>query len=63
MNNNGGASKAGANFDTQVRRKLGEAIRSRYELAGPLPDRLYGLVQEVERRIAQFRERKGLKNK
>ena len=34
-----------------VRNKLGQAIRSQYELAGPLPDRLYLLVKEFERRF------------
>jgi hypothetical protein len=36
-----------------VRNKLGEAIRSQYELAGPLPDRLYRLVKELEQRSAR----------
>jgi hypothetical protein len=32
-----------------IQAKLGEAIRSLYELARPLPDRLYALVKELER--------------
>jgi hypothetical protein len=41
-------------FEEQTHRaiqaKLGEAIRSLYELARPLPDRLYALVRELEQR-------------
>ena len=37
-----------------VRNKLGEAIKSQYELAGPLPDRLYRLVKEFERRFDEL---------
>src|SRR4051794_2320813 len=33
-----------------VQQKLGEAIRSQYELAQPLPDGLYRLVMELDRR-------------
>jgi hypothetical protein len=33
-----------------VQKKLGEAIRSQYELAQPLPDGLYQLVMELDRR-------------
>jgi hypothetical protein len=35
--------------------KLGEAIRSQYELARPLPDRLYMLVKELERRADELK--------
>jgi hypothetical protein len=42
-----------------VRNKLGEAIRSQYELAGPLPDRLYRLVKEFERRFDAARKPRG----
>jgi hypothetical protein len=35
-----------------IQAKLGEAIRSLHELAWPLPDRLYTLVKELERRGA-----------
>jgi hypothetical protein len=61
MDRTGKASHEATNFDAQVRRKLGEAIRSQYELAGPLPDNLYGLVQQAERCVAQFRDRTELK--
>ena len=33
-----------------VQKKLGEAIRSQYDLARPLPDGLYQLVMELDRR-------------
>jgi hypothetical protein len=33
-----------------IRAKLGEAIRSQYELARPLPERLFVLLKELERR-------------
>jgi hypothetical protein len=33
-----------------IRAKLGEAIRSQYELARPLPERLFSLLKELERR-------------
>jgi hypothetical protein len=33
-----------------VRKKLGEAIRSQYDLAQPLPDGLYQLIMELDRR-------------
>jgi hypothetical protein len=33
-----------------IRAKLGEAIRSQYELARPLPERLFLLLKELERR-------------
>jgi hypothetical protein len=33
-----------------VQVKLGEALRSQYELARPLSDQLYALVKELERR-------------
>jgi hypothetical protein len=32
-----------------IRAKLGEAIRSQYELAKPLPERLFLLLKELER--------------
>jgi hypothetical protein len=32
-----------------IRTKLGEAIRSQYELARPLPERLFLLLKELER--------------
>ena len=32
-----------------IRAKLGEAIRSQYELARPLPERLFLLLKELER--------------
>jgi hypothetical protein len=35
-----------------IQAKLGEAVRSLYELAWPLPDRLYALVKELEQRGA-----------
>ena len=41
-----------------VRAKLGEAIRSQYELAQPLPDRLYALVAELRRRGDELNEQK-----
>ena len=61
MDSKGKASQEATNFDTQVRGKLGEVIRSQYELAGPLPDRLYRLLQEAERRVSQLREGTDLK--
>jgi hypothetical protein len=39
-----------------VRAKLGEAIRSQYELAQPLPDRLDALVAELRRRDDELDE-------
>jgi hypothetical protein len=41
-----------------VRAKLGEAIRSQYELAQPLPDRLFALVSELRRRGDELNEQK-----
>jgi hypothetical protein len=41
-----------------VRAKLGEAIRSQYELAQPLPDRLYDLMAELRRRDDELNEKK-----
>jgi hypothetical protein len=35
-----------------VQVKLGEALRSQYELAQPLSDQLYALLKELERRAA-----------
>ena len=40
-----------------VQAKLGEAIRSSYELARPLPDRLYALAKELERATATTSDR------
>jgi hypothetical protein len=40
-----------------VRKKLGEAIRSQYDLARPLPDGLYQLVMELDRRSAERNRR------
>ena len=36
-----------------VQRKLGDAIRSQYDLAQPLPDGLYQLVMELDRRSVE----------
>jgi hypothetical protein len=58
MHGTEGATPATSYFDAKVRGKFGEAIRSQHELAGPLPERLYNLLQEAEQRIAQFRKRK-----
>ena len=41
-----------------VQAKLGEAIRSQFELARPLPDRLYMLVKELERRADERKDPK-----
>jgi hypothetical protein len=41
-----------------VRAKLGEGIRSRYDLAQPLPERLHQLVKELRGRADQS-ERQG----
>jgi hypothetical protein len=40
-----------------VQKKLGEAIRSQYELAQPLPDGLYQLVMELDRRSTERNRR------
>ena len=41
-----------------MRAKLGEAIRCQYDLARPLPDRLYLLVRELERRADELKDPK-----
>ena len=46
-----------------VRGKLGEAIRSQYELSQPLPDRLYVLVTELHRRSEELDKKKSSGNK
>jgi hypothetical protein len=40
-----------------VQKKLGEAFRSQYELARPLPDGLYQLVIELEQRSMERNRR------
>jgi hypothetical protein len=40
-----------------VQKKLAEAIRSQYDLAQPLPDGLYQLVMELDRRSMERNRR------
>jgi hypothetical protein len=40
-----------------VQKKLGEAFRSQYDLAQPLPDGLYQLVMELDRRSMERNRR------
>jgi hypothetical protein len=50
MQETGEALQEAPYFDAHVRDRLGEAVRCQYKLAGPLPDRLYDVLQEAERR-------------
>jgi hypothetical protein len=36
-----------------IQAKIGETLRSQYELAQPLPDGLYQLVMELDRRTCE----------
>jgi hypothetical protein len=40
-----------------VQKKLGEAIRFQYDLARPLPDGLYRLIMELDRRSVERNRR------
>ena len=40
-----------------VQKKLGEAIRSQYDLGQPLPDGLYQLIMELDRRSIERNRR------
>jgi hypothetical protein len=49
----GKCNAAEARIHGAIQAKIGETLRSQYELAQPLPDGLYQLVMELDRRTCE----------